>query len=67
MSIENKMDGMDNPKSSFSFVSLNEPLYGVNKVIPKKVWEATDIAVKIIKENIAAVSCYVFHNFNNLL
>ena len=67
MSIENKMGSMDDPKFSFSFVSLNEPLYGVNKVIHKEVLESTDIPVKIIKENKAAVSFYVFRNFSNAL
>ena len=61
------MGSMDDPKFSFSFVSLNEPLYGVNKVIPKEVSEATDIPVKIIKENKAVVSFYVFRNFSNTL
>ena len=35
-SIKNKMTGMDNPKLSFRFVSLNETLDGVNKLNRKK-------------------------------
>ena len=58
---------MDNPKFSFRCISLNEKLYGVNKLNPKKALQATDIAVKTIKENKEVVSFYVFHNFNNAL
>ena len=63
ISIKNKMTSMDNPKFSFRFVSLNEALTGVNKLNCK----ATDIPVKIIKENKDVKSFYVFHNFNNAL
>ena len=52
---------------TFNFFSLNETLYGVNKLNPKKASQATDILVKIIKENKDAVSFYVFHNFSNAL
>ena len=55
-SIKNKMTSMDNPKFSFRFVSLNETLDGVNKLNPKKALQATDIPVKIIKENKNVVS-----------
>ena len=51
ISIKNKMTSMDNPKFSFRFVSLNETLNGVNKLNRKKASQATDIPVKIIKEN----------------
>ena len=61
------MTSMDNPKFSFRCISLNEKLYGVNKLNPKKALQATDIAVKTIKENKEVVSFYVFHNFNNAL
>ena len=61
------MTSMDNLKLSFRFVSLNETLDGVNKFNPKKASQATDIAVKIIKDNKDVVSFYVFHNFNNAL
>ena len=66
-SIKNKMTSMDNPKFSFRFVSLNETLNGVNKLNRKKASQATDIPVKIIKENKDVISFYVFHNFNNAL
>ena len=35
-SIKNKMTSMDNPKFSFSFVSINETWDRVNKLSPKK-------------------------------
>ena len=60
------MASMDNRKISFRFVSLNETLNGVNKLKCKKASQATDIPVKIIKENKDVIS-YVFHNFNNAL
>ena len=66
-SIKNKMASRDNPKFSFRFVSLNETLDGINKLNPKKASQATDIPIKIIKENKDVVSFYVFHNFNNAL
>ena len=66
-SVKNEMTSMDNLKLSFRFVSLNETLDGVNKFNPKKASQATDIPVKIIKDNKDVVSFYVFHNFNNAL
>ena len=45
------MTSMENPKFSFRLVSLNKTLDGVNKLKPKKASQATDIPVKIIKEN----------------
>ena len=66
-SIKNKMTSMDSPKFSFRFVSLNETLNRVNKLNCKKASQATDIPVKIIKENKDVISFYVFHNFNNAL
>ena len=59
---------MNNPKFCFRFVYLNETLNGVNKLIPKKASQATDIPVKIIKVNKGVVSFYAFfHNLNNAL
>ena len=49
-SIKNKMTSMDNPKFSFRLFFLNETLNGVNK-LNRKALQATDIPVKIIKEN----------------
>ena len=66
-SIKNKMNDMDNPKFSFRLVSLNETLDGVNKLNLKRASQATDILVKIIKENKGVVSFYVYHDFNNAL
>ena len=48
---QNKMTSMDNPKFSFRFVSLNETQDGINKLNSKKALEATDVQVKIVKEN----------------
>ena len=62
-SIKSKMTSRDNPKFSFTFVSLNETLNGVNKLNRKKASQATDIPVKIIKENKDVISFSVFHNF----
>ena len=50
------MASMDDPKFSFRFVSLNRILNGVNKLNPKKASHATDIPIKIIKENKDLVS-----------
>ena len=66
-SIKSKMTSIDNPKFGFRFVSLNEALTGINKLNRKKTSQATDIPVKIIKENKDVISFYVFHNFNNTL
>ena len=66
-SIKNKMTSMDNPKFRFRFVCLNETLNRVHKLNRKKASQATDIPVKIIKENKDAISFYVFHNFNSAL
>ena len=60
-SIKSKMTSMDNPKFSFRFVSLNEALTGINKLNCKKASQATDIPVKIIKENKDVICFYVFH------
>ena len=51
---------MDNPKFSFRFVSLNETLNGVNKLNRKKASQATNIPVKIVKENEDVISFYFF-------
>ena len=67
ISIKNKTARIDNPKYSFSFVSLNETLDRINKLNTKKASQATDILVKITKGNKDLVSFYVFHNFNNVL
>ena len=66
-SIKNKMTSRDNPKFSFRFVSLNKTLNEVNKLNRKKASQATDMPVKIIKENKDVISFHVFHNFSNAL
>ena len=54
------MFSMDNPKFSFRFVSLNETSDGVNKLIPEKASQTTDMPVKIIKENKDPLPFYIF-------
>ena len=66
-SIKNKMTSMDNSKFSFRFVSLNKTLNVVDKLNRKKASQATDMPVKIIKENKDVIFFYVFHNFSNAL
>ena len=43
---------------------LHKTLNEINKLNHKKASQATDIPVKIIKENKDVISFYVFHNFN---
>ena len=52
-SIKNKMTSMNNPKFSFSVIL-------VNKLDRKKATQATDIPVKIIKENKYVISFLCF-------
>ena len=61
------MTSMDNSKFSFRFVSLNKTLNVVDKLNRKKASQATDMPVKIIKENKDVIFFYVFHNFSNAL
>ena len=64
--IKNEMTSVDNSKFSFGFLSLNETLDRVDKLNPKNASQATNILVKIIKQN-KDVLFHIFHNFNNAL
>ena len=64
--IKNEMISVDNSKFSFGFLSLNETLDRVDKLNPKNESQATNILVKIIKQN-KDVLFHIFHNFNNAL
>ena len=61
------MTSIGNRKFAFSFISLNEIFERVSKLNPKRASQATDVPVKIIKENKDIVSFYLFQNFNNAL
>ena len=55
------------PKFSFHFVTLWETLKKVALLSDKKVFEASDIPVKIIKENRDLIAYLILHNFKNAL
>ena len=57
----------DLPKFSFHFVTLEETLEEVSLLSDKKVSQASDIPVKIIKENRNLIAYFILHNFNNAL
>ena len=55
------------PKFSFHFVTLEETLKEVALLSDKKASQASDIPVKIIKENRDLIAYFILHNFNNAL
>ena len=55
------------PKFSFHFVTLEETLKEVALLSNKKASQASDIPVKIIKENRDLMAYFILHNFNNAL
>ena len=55
------------PKFSFQFVTLGETLKEVALLSDKKVFEASDIPVEIIKENRDLIAYLILHNFKNAL
>ena len=57
----------DQPKFSFHFVTLEETLKEVALLSDKKASQASDIPVKIIKENRDLIAYFLLHNFNNAL
>ena len=67
ISINKKMRQKGQPKFSFHFVTLEETLREVALLSKKKSSEASDIPVKIIKENRDLIAYFVLHNFNNVL
>ena len=52
---------------SFSFISHANIVKELNKLKTKKVSQKTDIAIKIVKENVDIISHFLYHNFNNSL
>ena len=63
--ITNKMTSVDNPKFKLRFFPLNETFGGIEKLPPKKAFQAFDMLAKIIKENQDLLSFCIFHNFSN--
>ena len=55
------------PKFSFHFVTLEETLKKVALLSDKKASQASDILVKIVKENQDLIAYFVLHSFNNVL
>ena len=67
ISINKKMRQKGQPKFSFHFVTLEETLREVALLSKKKSSEASDIPVKIIKENRDLIAYFIVHNLNNAL
>ena len=55
------------PKFSFHFVTLEETLKEAALLSDKKTSQASDIPVKIIKENRDLIAYFLLHNVNNAL
>ena len=55
------------PKFSFHLVTLEETLKEVALLSNKKASQASDIPVKIMKENWDLIAYYILHNSNNAL
>ena len=55
------------PKFSFHLVTLEETFKEVALLSDKKASQASDIPVKIIKENRDLIAYFILHNFNNAL
>ena len=55
------------PNFTFHFVTLEETFKGVVLLSDKKACQASDIPVKIIKENRDLIAYFRLHNFNNAL
>ena len=67
ISINKKMRQKSQPKFSFHFVTLEETLREVALLSKKKSSEASDIPVKIIKENRDLIAHFIVNNLNNAL
>ena len=65
ISINKKMREKSLPKFSFHTVTLEETLKEVALPRDKKASRASDIPVKIIKENWDLIAYFILHNFNN--
>ena len=55
------------PKFSFHLVTSEETLKEVAFLSEKKASRASDIPVKIIRENRGLIAYFILHNFNNAL
>ena len=55
------------PKFSFHLVTLEETFKEVALLSDKKASQASDIPVKIIKENRDLIAYFILHDFNNTL
>ena len=64
-SINKKMREKGQTKFSFHFVSLEKTLKEIALLSDKKASQASDIPVKIIKENRDLIAYFILHNFNN--
>ena len=67
ISINKKMTEKGLPKFSFHFVNSEETLKEVALLSDKKASQASDIPVKIIKENRDLIAYFILHNLNNTL
>ena len=67
ISIHKKMREKVLPKFSFHLVTLEETFKEVALLSDKKASQASDIPVKIIKENRDQIAYFILHNFNNAL
>ena len=67
ISINKKMREKGLPKFSFHLVTLEETLKEVALLSDKKASQASDIPVKIIKENRDLIAYFMLLNFNNAL
>ena len=67
ISINKKMREKGLPKFSFHLVTLEQTFKEVALLSDKKASQASDIPVKIIKENRDLIAYFILHNFNNAL
>ena len=57
----------DRPKFIFHFVTLEETLKEVALLSDKKASQASNIPVKVIKENRDLIACFILYSFNKAL
>ena len=67
ISINKKIREKGLPKFSFHLVTLEETFKEVALLSDKKASQASDIPVKIIKENRDLIAYFILHNFKNAL
>ena len=65
ISINKKMREKGLPKFRFHLVTLEETFKEVALLSDKKASQASDIPVKIVKENRDLIARFILHNFNN--